>query len=67
MMPGMDGWAFRREQLKDAALAKVPVVLMTGAADPDDAARALGVSAVLKKPFDLLQLLDILAKLAVTS
>lgn len=53
MMPVMDGWAFRREQLKDAALARVPVVLMTGASDSKDAGSALGVTAVVAKPFDL--------------
>lgn len=31
MMPGMDGWRFRREQLGDPALATVPVIILTGA------------------------------------
>ena len=29
-MPVMDGWAFRREQKEDPALADIPVVVLTG-------------------------------------
>lgn len=31
MMPGMDGWDFRSAQLSDPSLAKVPVVVLSGA------------------------------------
>lgn len=31
MMPGMDGWRFRREQLRTPELAAVPVIILTGA------------------------------------
>jgi len=30
-MPVMDGWAFRREQLNDERLARIPVVILAGA------------------------------------
>jgi CheY-like chemotaxis protein len=33
MMPVMDGWKFRECQLADIELARVPVVVMTAAAD----------------------------------
>lgn len=33
MMPIMDGWKFRESQLADVALAHIPVVVMTAAAD----------------------------------
>src|SRR4029077_15325432 len=29
-IPVMDGWAFRREQQEDPALARIPVVVLTG-------------------------------------
>ena len=32
-MPVMDGWAFRREQLRDPKLAPIPVVVFSGATD----------------------------------
>jgi len=31
MMPTMDGWGFRQEQMKDAELKEIPVVVMTAA------------------------------------
>ena len=51
-MPGMDGCRFREEQLKNEALARVPVVLCT--ADPlaEQRARALGAAGWLRKPLD---------------
>src|SRR5690554_324615 len=30
MMPGMDGWAFRSEMLRDPLLAYIPVVVISG-------------------------------------
>src|SRR5690348_2370478 len=35
MMPGVDGWEFRRRQLQDPALARVPVVVLSGAGKTD--------------------------------
>jgi len=31
MMPGMNGWDFRREQMKDDELEDIPVIVMTAA------------------------------------
>ncbi|MCW8138221.1 MAG: response regulator transcription factor [Planctomycetota bacterium] len=53
MMPVMDGWAFRRAQLGDPALAAIPVVVISGAADLAGTARALGVAEAVQKPFEL--------------
>ena len=39
-MPVMDGWEFRERQLADPELAKVPVVCITAAFDPDERQRA---------------------------
>jgi CheY-like chemotaxis protein len=54
MMPVMDGPTFRREQLKQPALADIPVVVIS--AFPDAATRdgpAMNVLAVLAKPLRL--------------
>ena len=52
MMPVMSGWEFRREQLADPALAGIPVVVMTAAADlvksPIAAAQVLAKPVTMK-------------------
>jgi CheY-like chemotaxis protein len=57
MMPVMDGQTFRREQLGDATLATIPVVVLSAHAKTAELARELGASTHLMKPFDLDQLL----------
>ena len=47
-MPLMDGWEFRQQQLKDPALADVPVVCMTGIVHPEDVERILAVPCLGK-------------------
>jgi len=56
MMPGLDGIAFRRAQLLDPVVSKIPVVLYSGGADLDLIARNLEVVGHVAKPgnFDLL-------------
>lgn len=51
MMPTMDGFQFREEQKRDAAIAPVPVILMTarGALEPG----AIDVARILAKPLEL--------------
>jgi CheY-like chemotaxis protein len=56
MMPGMNGEEFRSEQLRDPALAKVPVVLLTGAGERGGATR-VDVERIAK-PIDLQLLFD---------
>jgi CheY-like chemotaxis protein len=59
-MPTMDGWKFRDEQVKDPALAAIPVVVVS--ADQDAARRAgatLGVAAAMQKPVDLDRFIDV--------
>jgi CheY-like chemotaxis protein len=58
MMPGMNGWQFRAEQMRDAALASVPTIVMTGFPAAAENASSLGAAACLKKPIDLDDLLD---------
>ena len=40
MMPVMDGWDFRTEQLKDPALREIPVFILTAAGFSDATIRA---------------------------
>ncbi len=56
MMPVMDGWQFRNEQLKDAALAAIPVIILT--ADNQAKQKAATMAAVdgLTKPLRLHEL-----------
>jgi CheY-like chemotaxis protein len=51
MMPVMDGWTFRAEQMKDPRLAGIPVVLISGAAEAGETARQLAAADLLVKPF----------------
>jgi len=58
MMPGMNGWQFREEQLRDPALADIPVVVMTASRD----LRGLQVGEVLYKPITLDRLLAVVRR-----
>ncbi len=52
-MPRLSGGEFRRAQLGDPTVANVPVVVMSGATDAEQRARALGAVDTLSKPIDL--------------
>ena len=58
-MPGMTGWEFRREQLRDPLLARFPVVVASGA-DP----ATIEADAFLPKPYDTTELCRVLARLS---
>jgi CheY-like chemotaxis protein len=60
MMPVMDGFEFRAQQLADPAIAGVPVVVLTAGA-VTDRVRELHPLACLTKPFDLEELLRLTA------
>jgi CheY-like chemotaxis protein len=51
-MPVMDGWQFRREQLRDPQLARVPVVLCTAVPPLDSDPVLDGVLDTFVKPVD---------------
>ena len=59
MMPVMDGQTFRAEQLRDPELAKIPVVVLSAYQNLEDVTKGMAVSAILKKPPDLGELLRI--------
>ena len=56
MMPVMDGWHFRAEQLKDPALAQIPVVVMSAVADE------MPAEGHVSKPFGVDALLDAVSR-----
>src|SRR5919106_3091864 len=51
-MPRLSGNEFRRAQLGDPTVSGVPVAVMSGAADVEQRAQALGAVASLAKPID---------------
>jgi CheY-like chemotaxis protein len=53
MMPVMDGWEFRSEQLRDPQAARIPVVVLSGAGDVGQHAASLGADGYLVKPLSL--------------
>jgi CheY-like chemotaxis protein len=63
MMPIMSGWELIEAWRSDSATRHIPIVVVS-AAYPATTAEALGVHAVLRKPFDIERLLAILQTLA---
>ena len=59
-MPVMNGWQFRREQSRDAKLARVPVVVITAFQAP----RNIDVDEIVQKPIDIERLLSVVRKLS---
>jgi CheY-like chemotaxis protein len=62
MMPDMNGWEFRAEQLKDPQLSSIPVVVFTGQGKVTDTAATIGAAANLRKPVALADLLLVLGQ-----
>jgi CheY-like chemotaxis protein len=60
MMPVMNGWEFRAEQLKDPRLSQIPVVVFSGHGKLDQNAVSIGAVANLRKPTGLHELLNVL-------
>ena len=59
IMPVMDGWAFRREQLRDPRLAHIPVIVLSALHH----GWVEGVPPTLPKPINVRQLLTELDEL----
>ena len=51
MMPGLDGWDFRAEQIRDERLASIPIIVLSAHPLAMDA-KNMGAAAVLLKPSD---------------
>lgn len=58
MMPIMNGWEFRSEQLRDPDLSSIPVVIMTADGRAAEEARALHAD-YLRKPIHLDAMLEL--------
>lgn len=65
MMPRKDGWQVCAELKADPELSHVPVVFLSARAQDDDLERGtdLGAEAYITKPFDPIDLLDLVAEL----
>jgi CheY-like chemotaxis protein len=61
MMPVMDGWQFRQEQIQRAALANIPVIVVSAAGR--DRIERIHADAYLSKPVDLDELLGCVTQL----
>jgi len=60
-MPVLDGWEFVQELTKRGV--RVPIIVMTAAVNAQQWATDIGADAYLAKPFDLVDLIDLVARL----
>jgi CheY-like chemotaxis protein len=63
MMPVMNGFQFRKEQLERADLAAIPVVVVTADANAKIKAEGLRAAAFVQKPLKIQPLLDLIQRL----
>ena len=66
MMPIVDGIDFRKRQLADPELRKIPVVIISARPDVAEQAHTLGADAFLQKPMSFEELLHVVQNRAVT-
>jgi CheY-like chemotaxis protein len=67
MMPVMNGWEFRAEQLLQPAIAGIPIVAFSGGVNAQQAAVTLGAAAALRKPVGKDELLGTVGKVLESS
>ncbi len=53
MMPVMDGYSFRTEQMKHPIWSKIPVVVMSAEANAKEKMKNFSITAFLSKPVEL--------------
>lgn len=64
MMPGMDGWDFRSEQMRDPELASVPVVIVSAAGfSPETIGKQFRPAGYVQKPIARDKLLGVIRQL----
>jgi diguanylate cyclase (GGDEF)-like protein len=64
-MPGIDGVTFCRQLKSDPVTSDIGVVLLTGSdSGTEEAARAAGADAFIRKPFSPLELLNVVERIA---
>ena len=59
MMPRIDGFRFRKEQLLDPRLSRIPVIIFSGHPEVQNYAAVLGAAACFQKPVDVDRLLTL--------
>jgi CheY-like chemotaxis protein len=62
MMPVMDGFQFRSEQLQDPRLLSIPVVVISAGGRCQQAAKEMGAVGCVEKPLDLPLLFKLIRK-----
>lgn len=62
MMPGMDGWEFRRRQLADPKLRRIPVIIASGMSERRLSPEFDDVEAFFLKPYEVPKLLEVVAR-----
>jgi CheY-like chemotaxis protein len=62
MLPTMDGWEFRERQRRDAALAGIPTIVLSGATFKTRDAYALRVNEHFRKPVNFDVLVEAIAR-----
>jgi CheY-like chemotaxis protein len=68
MMPGMDGWDFRHEQMGDPKLAAVPVVIVSASGFSRESIRTqFRPAAYVEKPIERTALLAVIRELVRSS
>jgi two-component system, chemotaxis family, chemotaxis protein CheY len=61
MMPRMDGWKFREQQMSDAQLKDIPVVVLSAGGQ---IAESIDVTCILRKPVDPAALLNAIKRVS---
>jgi DNA-binding response OmpR family regulator len=66
MMPGVTGWDVARRLRDDAATSTIPLVFLSARTQEEDRRRGLelGVAAYVSKPFDPVDLVDTIRRVA---
>jgi len=62
MMPVMNGWDFRQEQLRDEILASIPTIIITADGRADQKSADLKTDGFLKKPVNPDHLMAVVEK-----
>jgi CheY-like chemotaxis protein len=62
MMPVMDGFEFRVQQLQDPEIADIPVIVFSGGGDLDRKAGLLAPDAWVAKPVDVPRFLELVRR-----
>lgn len=63
LMPVMDGFAFRSEQLADDRLKYIPIVVLSASHRITDLAAKMQANAYLKKPISMDDLLEVIERI----